>query len=125
MALTWGLEKTSFYTLGCENLLALVDHKPLLGLLTSRNLGDIENPRLLHLAERLLKWRFTLKHIAGAKNHTPDALSRSPAPTTINQLCSLNYLDHYDQIKSDELEAQVLATTTSDKFIATSWDSVR
>ena len=45
LALTWSLRKTSYYTLGCENLIALVDHKPLLGLLTTRDLGDIENPR--------------------------------------------------------------------------------
>ena len=35
LAVTWALQKTSYYTLGCEKLLILVDHKPLLGLLKS------------------------------------------------------------------------------------------
>ena len=65
MGLAWALEKTAYYTLGSSKLIVLVDHKPLLGLLTNRNLRDIENPRLMHLAERLLKWTFTIKHIAG------------------------------------------------------------
>ena len=55
LGLAWGLQKTAYYTLVCEKLIALVDHKPLIGLLTTRNLGEIENPRLLHLAERLLR----------------------------------------------------------------------
>ena len=54
LAVAWGLEKNGYYTLGSDKLLILVDHKPLLGLLTNRDIGDIENPRLQHLAERLL-----------------------------------------------------------------------
>ena len=108
MGLTWALEKTAYYTLGCEQLLALVDHKPLLGLLTTRNLGDIENPRLLHLAKRLLRWKFVLKHVAGAKNFTPDALSRYPSPSAGLNL--VNYVSLKDHQTSHDLEAQVLAT---------------
>ena len=78
LGVTWALEKLAYYTLGSEKLLILVDHKPLIGLLSTRNLGDIDNPRLLHLAERLLRWNFSIEHIAGAKNFAPDALSRSP-----------------------------------------------
>ena len=60
LAVTWALQKTGYYTLGCEKLLVLVDHKPLLGLLSTRDLGDIENPRLQHLAKRLLRWTFKM-----------------------------------------------------------------
>lgn len=42
LAVTWALQKTLNYSLGCEKLLILVDHKPLLGLLQSRNLGEIK-----------------------------------------------------------------------------------
>ena len=65
LAVVWALEKTKQYTLGCERLMVLVDHKPLLGLLTKRELGDIDNPRLEHLAERLGRWSFTIHHVAG------------------------------------------------------------
>ena len=78
LGVTWKLEKTGYYTLGSEKLIVLVDHKPLLGLLTTSNLGNIQNPRLLHLAERLLRWTFKIEHIPGASNFAPDALSRSP-----------------------------------------------
>ena len=83
---TWALEKNAYYTLGSEKLLVLVDHKPILGLLTSRNIGEIENPWLLHLAERLLRWRFDIQHIAGASNFAQDALSRSPVKPTSSSL---------------------------------------
>lgn len=70
LGVTWALEKSTYYTLGSDKLLILVDYKPLIGLLTTHNLGEIENPRLLHLAERLLRWNFKIQHIAGAKNLT-------------------------------------------------------
>ena len=58
----------------------MVDHKPLLGLLKKREVGDIDNPRLEHLAECLGRWTFDILHVAGTKNHGPDALSRVPGP---------------------------------------------
>ena len=147
LAVTWALQKTGYYTLGCERLLILVDHKPLLGLLQSRNLGNIENPRLLHLAERLLRWKFAIQHIARARNFAPDALSRYPArqqPAGINevsgefspeclqgQLDLLSYIDTNNSIRpqdtfdSDQLEAQVLATSATRRHLVTSWDTVR
>ena len=125
MGLTWALEKTVYYMLGCEQLLALVDHKPLLGFLTTRNLGDIENPRLLHLAERLLKWKFTLRHIAGASYFTPDALSRFPAPASTANLSTINHVQPQDQFNSDKIEAQVLATTASNNPLLISWKNVQ
>jgi hypothetical protein len=141
LGVTWALEKTQYYTLGSNKLLVLVDHKPLLGLLTSRNLGDIENPRLLHLAERLLRWRFNIQHIAGAKNFAPDALSRSPVkpvagerlyevrassrPDYYGQTCALSAISKQIQDNSDDLEAQVLATTANDPLLITTWNDLK
>ena len=75
---TWALAKTSHYTLGCPRLLVLVDHKPLLGLLSRRELGEIANPRLETLTEKTMRWSFKIEHVAGARNFGPDALSRYP-----------------------------------------------
>ena len=36
LGVAWALEKTGYYTLGCQKLLILVDQKPLIGLLTKR-----------------------------------------------------------------------------------------
>ena len=124
LALAWGLQKTAYYTLGCENLIALVDHKPLLGLLTTRNLGDIENPRLLHLAEKLIRWKFNLQHVAGAKNHTPDALSQYPVSPS-GSVCALNNVFPDIHEESDRIEAQVLATSAIRRVLVISWKSLK
>ena len=73
LGVVWALDKTSYYTLGCQDLLILVDHKPLIGLLENRELGDISNPRLEGLTEKTMRWKFVIKHIAGATNFGPDA----------------------------------------------------
>ena len=126
LAVAWALEKTRYYTMGCEKLLILVDHKPLLGLLTTQNLGDIENPRLQYLAERLLHWNFTIKHIAGTKNFGPDALSRSPTANHSHATVSgLNYVDEDTAECSDELEGEVRAAIATRQVTSISWDTVR
>ena len=54
------------------------DHKPLLGVLNNRHLGDIKNERLLSLKEKTLPYRFSIIHIPGQKQKAPDANSRKP-----------------------------------------------
>ena len=149
LGVTWALQKTGYYTLGCEKLLVLVDHKPLIGLLQSRNLGEIDNPRLLHLVERLLRWKFSIKHIAGAQNFAPDALSRYPARPSpggdvnqvsgestpelqrgqtydqVNSLSLGNSVPQEDQQYSEALEAQILATSATRRLLVISWDTVK
>merc|ERR1712082_176615 len=66
LAVVWALEKTKQYMLGCERLLVLVDHKPLLGLMT----------RLEHLAERLQRWNFSTSTISRG----PKTLLLTPSP---------------------------------------------
>ena len=100
-----------------------MDHKPLIGLLTKRELGDIDNPRLMHLAERLLRWTYTIEHIAGAKNFGPDALSRAPGP--FGQLGSLGFIADADMEWSGDLVGKVLAIAASRRQLVITWDAVR
>ena len=72
-----GLYKTIYYTQGCDKLIVGVDHKPLLGLLNSKPMDQIDNGRLLCLKEKTLGWRFRILHIPGKRNCGPDALSRA------------------------------------------------
>ena len=51
MAIADALHKAKHYVLGCNNLLQGADHKPLVGVF-SKNLQDIEAPRLLSIAEK-------------------------------------------------------------------------
>ena len=123
MGVVWALHRTSHYTLGCEKLLVLVDHKPLLGLLEKRELGEIENPRLGSLAEKTMRWTFKIEHVAGAENFGPDALSRFPAPgRVVGSVKSLSLTDH---AWSDEVEAGVVALASSRGVNVVSWDAVK
>ena len=123
LGVAWALEKTGYYTLGCKNLLVLVDHKPLIGLLTTRELGAIQNPRLEHLAERLLRWTFRIEHVAGASNYGPDALSRFPGPTA--SLGSLGTVNLAAVEWSNNLEGQVRAIAASRRTLVISWKLIR
>ena len=126
LGVPWALEKTAHYNLGCDKLLILFDHKPLLGLLTNRDLGDIENPRLQHLAERIIKWKFEIRHIAGAKNHGPDALSRSSStPQSKALVGNINFVDQQTEDWSNDLEGQVRAAASSRRIMIKSWETVR
>ena len=65
-------------------MMIVVDHKPLLGLLKKRELGDISNPRLAKLTEKTMRWEFRIQHLAGKLNLTSDALSRLPGKLNKN-----------------------------------------
>ena len=46
MGVVWSLDKAKMFTLGCHDLLVMVDHQPLIAILGDRSLTDIPNPRL-------------------------------------------------------------------------------
>ena len=53
LAVTCGLSKTKYYTLGSEKLTICVDHKPLLGILgNSCPMEKIDNSRISRLKEK-------------------------------------------------------------------------
>ncbi|CAB4013560.1 Hypothetical predicted protein [Paramuricea clavata] len=68
LAVADALDKARFFTLGCENLIIAVDHKPLLKLFGDRSLDEISNARLRNLKEKTLRYRFrmTSPHLTSA-----------------------------------------------------------
>ena len=78
MGVAWGLEQTKYFTMGCNNLLVVTDHAPLVKLLGDRRLDEINNPRLFRLKQRTLMWRFDIEYQPGKLNYASDALSRYP-----------------------------------------------
>ena len=78
LAVVWGLNQTKYFTQGCNDLLVLTDHKPLCKLFGNRSLDDIENPRLLRLKEKTMRWQFRVAHVPGNENAVADATSRNP-----------------------------------------------
>ena len=84
LAVVNALHKTRHYTQGCDKLLVCTDHKPLVPVMSTKTLENIENPRLMRLVQKTLSWRFLIIHIPGKLLAGPDTLSiipRQPGPS--------------------------------------------
>ena len=64
LAVADALHKAKYFVLGCPDLIIATDHKPLLGVFR-KPLADIQNPRLLSIAEKTLWFSFSLVHVPG------------------------------------------------------------
>ena len=76
LALTWACEKFSNYLIGTKFHIE-TDHKPLVPLLSTKDLSDVP-PRILRFRLRLMRFHFTISHTAGKNLFSADALSRAP-----------------------------------------------
>ena len=79
LAVAWGLEQTKYFTQGCDNLVIVTDHKPLVKIFGDRTLDEITNSRLFRLKQRTLPWKFEIQHLPGTSNTAADEASRHPA----------------------------------------------
>ncbi len=79
LAIAWSLDQTKFFTQGCDNLVVVTDHKPLVKLFGDKTLDEVNNSRLFNLKEHTLPWKFTVEHKPGKDNTFADATSRFPA----------------------------------------------
>ena len=82
LAVAWGLEQTKYFTQGCDTLVVVTDHKPLIKIFGDRALDEITNTRLFRLKQRTLLWRFHIAYLPGSSNCAADATSRHPASTS-------------------------------------------
>ena len=119
LAVAWSLEATKHYTLGNPKLLVATDHKPLLKVLGDRKLEDIDNPRLLKLKEKTLRWKFDIIHVPGKIHVGPDTLSRKETA-----ICLVNGAGDqetsWDEVELESnIEHQVAATSPI------SWQQIR
>ena len=74
LAVAWGLEQTRFFTQGCDDLLVVTDHKPLVKSFGDQLLDEIRNTRTSRLKQRALPWRFSINHLPGSSNCAADAI---------------------------------------------------
>ena len=91
LAAAWGTAKCKHYLLGMPHWTLAVDHKPLVPILSTKDLDAIPNPRILNQRVKLLPYNFTPKYIPGKENVTPDTLSRGhvTAPVVVQPQLSL------------------------------------
>ena len=100
LAVAWGLEQTKYFTQGCDNLIIITDHKPLVKIFGDRTLDEITNSRLFRLKQRTLPWRFDIEHLPGKSNSAADAASRHPSPSSLIGSLSLEPVTVPDLIES-------------------------
>lgn len=124
LSVAWGLEQTKYFTQGCDNLLVVTDHKPLVKLLGDRTLDEITNTRLFRLKQRTLTWRFEIVHQPGKDNHVADATSRHPTGSVSDyaELANIGL-----QTTHDDLETAMIAAIHQDanKAVAITWQQVK
>lgn len=128
LAVVFALEQARMFVLGCPNLILAIDHKPLVPILNGKRLDLIKNPRLLHLKEKTLMYKFHSQHIPGPLNFAADATSRNPSSHEGQSfLTSLIDVDDNAATASDAEElhtAMVNAIRASDDEVV-SWDRVK
>lgn len=117
LAIAWSLEQTKFFTQGCEDLMVITDHKPLVKIFGDRTLDEITNTRLFRLKQRTLPWFFSIAHLPGKTNLAADATSRHPTFSTAEEV-DVNSLE-----LSDQTEHAVMASIRqeSEELTSISW----
>ena len=70
LAVAWALEQTKYFTLGCDDLVVVVDHKPLTKVLGDRTLDEIPNPRLFRIKQRTLPWIYQIYWMPVSATHS-------------------------------------------------------
>ena len=74
----WVIQKRRLFLSGLSLFSIFTDHKPLIPILNSKQLDEIENPRLQRLRMKILEYSFTAWWIKGTANAGPYDLSRAP-----------------------------------------------
>ena len=105
LSLAWAAEKFSMYLLG-RSLHMKTDHKPLLPLLSTKNLDTLPL-RVLRFWLHLMRYNFIIIYTPGKHLCIPDTLSRALLPTIgdstdleksveayISNVCSINSTSH-------------------------------
>ena len=118
LAVAWSLEQTRYFTQGCDDLIIVTDHKPLVKLLGDRTLDEIFNTRLFRIKQRTLPWRYSIFHMPGKSNSTADTVSRHPSDGGQEKSKLLSDEDH------EEIAFMASLTSGVAKFMCISWEDI-
>ena len=77
LAIVWAVTKCRLYLLG-RDFNVITDHRPLITVVGSKNMAEIDNPRIIRLKQKLSPFTFKIEWRKGSSHKLPDALSRSP-----------------------------------------------
>ena len=116
LAIVWGLEQTKYFTQGCDKLLVVTDHKPLVKVFGDRTLDEVTNTRLFRLKQRTMLWNFSIEYMPGITNKAADAASRYPVQSMEAAAFSCGDL-------SEQLTVASICRETS-AVTSISWDAI-
>ena len=105
LAVSWAINKCHMFLAGMH-FTVVTDHHPLIPILNTHRLDEIENPRLQRLKTKIMGYTFKAEWLKGALNHASDALSRYPSsdPTPDEQLAEQD-LDNHQAATAVEIRA--------------------
>ena len=111
LGVAWAIHKCKYFLCGMPCFEIITDHNPLVPILNSHRLDEIENPRLQRLRTRIMGYNFFAKHIKGKDNDAPDALSRYPStkPAMNDELAELDAFSDDAAPTSRETRVQIIA----------------
>ena len=72
LAVAWATEKCRMFLAGLPTFFVVTDHNPLVPILNSHRLDEIENPCLQRLRTRLMAYNFTAEWLKGKENSMAD-----------------------------------------------------
>ena len=92
LAACWAMKKCNMFVQGLPHFTLLTDHQPLIPILNSMGIADVENPRLQRLMMKMLPYSFTAEWVKGKDHLAADALSRFPVdqPSLDDELCDVH-----------------------------------
>ncbi len=104
LAVTWAISKCNIFLAGLQHFQVITDHHPLIPILNTHRLDEIENPRLQRMKAKLMGYNFTTEWLKGSLNQAPDALSRSPVsnPEPHDTLAESD-IDHHQALTIAEI----------------------
>ena len=118
LAVAWAIKKCHLFLAGLNHFTVVTDHNPLILILNSHRLDEIENPRLQRLQTRIMGYNFTAQWLKGSNNGAADALSRHPyqQPADGDDLAEQEIDAHHHQAATCHFAQIRTSTLTSSKY---------
>ena len=126
LAVAWALEQTKYFTLGNQDLVVVVDHKPAVGIFETKTLDEIPNHRLFSFKQASLPWRFEMAYIPGKENQASDAVSRYPAEGgCLGIMATIRREDTAGELQGVEARVCSISRSILGEVTAVTWNRVK
>ena len=116
LAVSWAIMKCRIFLAGLQHFVVITDHNPLLSILNTHRLDEIENPRLQRLRSRIMGYNFTAQWTKGSNHQALDALSRHPTkdPHSEDMIA-----EHDEQLNPEVTISEIRALSSTGSILPT------